>query len=53
MKLETHNAHKMYKHNNTRAFMDAMLNAPEDRKFLRASARIINGEGREKQRREE
>jgi hypothetical protein len=30
MTLETHNARKMYKHNNTRAFMDAVLSAPED-----------------------
>jgi hypothetical protein len=48
MTLETHNARKMYKHNNTRAFMDAVLSAPEDRRFLRSTACIVNGEGHEK-----
>src|SRR5882757_4507872 len=52
MTLETHNARKIYKHNNTQVFMDAVLNAPEDRKFLRSTARIMNGKGHEKQRQE-
>lgn len=49
MMLEMHNAHKMYKYNNMQAFMDAVLSAPEDQKFLCTTACIINGEGHEKQ----
>jgi hypothetical protein len=52
MTLETHNAREMYKRNDTRAFMEAVLSAPEDRQFLRKTARVVNGEGRQRQRRE-
>jgi hypothetical protein len=51
MTLETYNARKMYKHNDTQSFMDAILNAPEDRTFLRRTARIVGAEGRERKRR--
>ncbi|KAF8868170.1 hypothetical protein BD779DRAFT_1462136, partial [Infundibulicybe gibba] len=51
--LETYNARKMYKHNDTRAFVEAKLTCPEDHTFLRRSARAIGSDGREKKRREE
>jgi hypothetical protein len=52
MKLETYNARKMYKHNNTQHFMGAVLNKPADHQFLRWTARKIQQERREKQRQE-
>jgi hypothetical protein len=45
MTLETYNTHKMYKHNDTQSFMDAILNAPEDWTFLRQIAHIMGAEG--------
>lgn len=50
--LETYNARKMFKHNNTRRFMNAVLNKPADQTFLRRAARKIQRERRGKKRRE-
>jgi hypothetical protein len=50
--LETYNARKMFKHNNTRQFMNAVLTRPTDHTFLRRTARKIQRERRGKQRRE-
>jgi hypothetical protein len=50
--LETYNARKMFKHNNTAQFMKAVLTRPADHAFLWRSARKIQCEMRSKWRHE-
>ncbi|KAF8880977.1 hypothetical protein BD779DRAFT_1445829 [Infundibulicybe gibba] len=49
MTLETYNARKMYKHNDTRAFVETQLTHPEDHAFLRRLAREIGSDSRSEQ----